>query len=108
MNAGTSSTLGKMARWYKLSLKRSLERDNGATIEFRGHEGTLDAFGVEMWVRFLQSFVEMSLTHSSPVAFSEKAAPIYKIKSLLGSLRGFEPSLWYYYMKKIRAWKQET
>ena len=58
-------------RYFKLNLQNLLSERN--TLEFRAHEGTLDAETAENWVRFLIAFVEMSVKSPTPKPFSENA-----------------------------------
>ena len=59
-------------RYFKLNLQ-NLVSGKRNTLEFRAHEGTLDAETAENWVRFLIAFIETSVKSPTPKPFSDNA-----------------------------------
>eukprot|EP00466_Bigelowiella_natans_P019091 jgi/Bigna1/59573/fgenesh1_kg.5_\ len=59
-------------RYFKLNLQNLVSKKRN-TLEFRAHEGTVDAETAKNWVRFLIAFVEMSIQSPMPKPFSDKA-----------------------------------
>eukprot|EP00466_Bigelowiella_natans_P015459 jgi/Bigna1/91518/estExt_fgenesh1_pg.C_1040012 len=59
-------------RHFKLNLQNCASKKRNA-LEFRAHEGTVDAKAAKNWVRFLVAFVQMSIQSPTPKPFSDNA-----------------------------------